>query len=103
MTYSSDETGAATFSLSPAEHAAFKNGQPIVKVTGDMNGMVTITLKKTKPRSKKDRFPADVYGEGYVPPEHPVSATVEGTLALQHADVWMPSSMVMKTMSWARY
>jgi hypothetical protein len=73
MTYSSDETGGATFSLSPAEHAAFKSGKPVTKVTGDCNGMVTITLKMTKPRSKQDRFPAEVYGKGYVPPEHPVT------------------------------
>lgn len=69
MIYGGEQNGGATFTLSPEEHEQFKQGKAVIKRVGDCNGEATITLKMTRPRRLRDRFPVDVFGENYKRPK----------------------------------
>lgn len=69
MTYGSTEDGGATFALTPQEHQDFKEGKPVVKLVGSSQGEARIVLKMTRPRRNRDRYPPEIYGEGYKPPQ----------------------------------
>ena len=48
--------GFAYLILDPAEKAALESGKEVVKRSGDCNGHFKITVKLTRPKTKKDRF-----------------------------------------------
>jgi hypothetical protein len=64
MTYGSKQDGGATLTLTKEEHERFLKRQPVRKVSGYSEGMFTITVKITQPRSLERRFPE---GMGFDP------------------------------------
>ena len=56
MTFGTNDNGA-TITLTSNEREAFLHGEPVVKKGGDSQGVFTITLKLTRPRSTAKRFP----------------------------------------------
>ena len=50
------EPGHGYLILTPDENAALANGEPVVKRSGDCHGHFKITVKLTRPKTKKDRF-----------------------------------------------
>lgn len=55
------DTGEGTISLTADELKALTAGKPVTKQSGDSQGVFTLTVKVTRPRSKAKRFP---HGEG---------------------------------------
>jgi len=50
-------TGEGTISFTAEEFKALQAGKPVVKQSGDSQGVFTLTVKITRPRSKAKRFP----------------------------------------------
>jgi hypothetical protein len=64
MIYGSAEDGSATFTLSPEEHARFKAGEPVVRITGSRRAKWRITLQaEIKPHDHISDQQADSPGE----------------------------------------
>ena len=61
--YSTNSEGGGNLALTAQEVKDLTDGKPVVKRSGDSHGMFTITVKITRPRAKKDRFPEQVYGD----------------------------------------
>ena len=49
--------------LSASETKRFLAGEVVKKISGDCHGMFRITVKLTRPRSLKKRFPKELYGD----------------------------------------
>ena len=69
MTYGTNEKGEGVLTLTPEENEAFKRGENVVKKNGDAYGMFTIVIRMSRPHMCFQRFPVEVYGENYKPPE----------------------------------
>ena len=78
MTYGTQVGGNGYIHLTAEENARFKAGKPVIKETGDANGMVVITLKMTRPKSRAKRFPEAIYGKDYKPSKNPEFARIVG-------------------------
>lgn len=42
--------------LTPEERATFLAGQPVKRISGDSKGKFTVTVKMTRPETKKERM-----------------------------------------------
>jgi len=56
MTYVGCTDGEKSLRLTADEVKLFEAGKPVVKRTADCNGHIKITVKMTRPRTKKARF-----------------------------------------------
>lgn len=63
MNYSSDEKGIGTLTLTPLENKLLREGKTIFHSGADSDGVYTILVKITRPRSRARRFPESIYGK----------------------------------------
>ena len=57
MNYGTFQDGKGRLELSPSENRQFQAGKPVTKVSGDSQGVFTITVQLKRPRNLKQRFP----------------------------------------------
>ena len=76
MTYGTDKDGNTVLTLTPNETAAFEAGKKVSDCKGDRNGMVKISIQKTIPKKRSERFPEWAYGPNYKPAKDTIPARI---------------------------